>query len=93
MIAANTFLQYGGAEFLRGQAVFVFSILEDIVFVNWRDNDHVFICSNLPHITTEIGSCMRKVKATETARYQVIPVTRPMLVQEYTSKMYYVDKG
>ncbi len=84
-------LQYNGATFNRGDVVFVYSTMKRVVITNWEDLKHVLIASSLWHITNEIGECLRSL--VEGGKFRRIIMPRPKIVEEYSGKMYFVDKG
>ncbi len=81
-----------GHIFNRGDAVFVYSTTKNMISLDWKDGTHVLMLSTLPHITNQIGYCMRNTIDTN-GRFRKIAIPRPKIVEEYSGKMYYVDKG
>ncbi len=93
LVHSNVSFQFRGAKFERGDCIFVFSSHGNIVFVNWRDNKNVFICSSLPEILDHISTCKRTVLDKASNTFKRKEITRPLLVKEYTSCMFNVDRG
>ncbi len=73
--------------------MFVHGSHGNVVFLNWRDNRNVFVCSSLPEITDQIAMCKRTVMDKSTKKYSRRSISRPQLVKEYTSCMFNVDRG
>ncbi len=85
-------LQYGNAIFNRGDSVFAYSTDGTCTTTNWDDSKHVLMLSTLPHITNQIGSCQRST-VDKNGKFQKITVTRPKIIEEYSRKMFFVDRG
>ncbi len=85
-------IQYKGAVFNRGDVVFVFTSNGKFIFLNWKDLKHVLMLTTNTTITTEIGTCQRGT-ANESGKHIRITMPRPMIVEDYSKKMYYVDRG
>ncbi len=62
-----------------------------IVITNWKDLKDVLMASCLWHITNEIGECLRSL--VEGGKFRRIIIPRPKIIEEYSGKMYYMDKG
>ncbi|MCP4456953.1 MAG: hypothetical protein GY816_02835 [Cytophagales bacterium] len=84
--------KYDGQPFNRGDVVFAFSTDGHFIVINWKDKKHVLLLSTLVSITNQMGMCQRHT-VDHHGKHKKFMMSRPLIVEDYSSKMFYVDKG
>ncbi len=72
--------------------VFAYSKDRNFVVINWKDKKHVLMLSTIVSITNQMGTCQHNT-INKNKKHEKFTMPRPITVEDYCSKMFYMDRG